>query len=244
MIYIVLPAYNEEEALANLLPRMRQVMDRQRVDYQILVVDDGSQDRTAEVAKASGADRILPHAQNRGLAAGLRTGLGFAGQIAQAEDVIVTMDADNTHNPALIARMLQRIDEGFDVIIASRYQPGARVIGVPASREMVSYIGGWIYRLLLPIPGVKDYTCGYRAYRARVLKEAFERWGDGFISESGFSAMTDILLKLRSIKGVLMTELPFILRYDQKPGLSKMKVGSNILASLRLALRRALGKFD
>jgi len=73
---------------------------------------------------------------------------------------------------------------------------------------------------------------------------AFERWGDRFISETGFAAMPDILLKLRLLDNILMTELPFILRYDRKPGTSKMRVGSNIAASLRLALRRAAGRLD
>ena len=244
MIYILLPAYNEEEALAHLLPRIRQVMQQHRLTSQIVVVDDGSTDQTAKVVRAAGGDHLLQHSQNMGLAAALRTGLNYATSIAQYDDVIVTMDADNTHNPGLIPRMVQRIDEGFDVVIASRYRPGARVVGVPPLRQFLSDMGGWVYRLLLPIHGVRDYTCGYRAYRTAVLQQAMQRWGNRFITESGFTAMVDILLKLRRLDNILMTELPFVLRYDRKPSVSKMRVGSNIMASLRLALRRAAGRFD
>ena len=244
MLYVLLPAYNEEEALALLLPRIRQVMGQHRLAGQIIVVDDGSTDRTAEIARTAGGDRVLRHSQNMGLAAALRTGLRYTAQIAQPDDVIVTMDADNTDNPGLIPRMMQRIDEGFDIVIASRFRPGARVVGVPPTRQILSYLGSWVYRLLLPIHGVRDYTSGYRAYRAAVLHTAFERWGDRFISETGFAAMPDILLKLRLLDNVLVTELPFILRYDRKPGPSKMRVRSNIIASLRLALRRAIGRLD
>jgi len=244
MLYILLPAYNEERALPVLLPRIQQVMQQHQLTAQIVVVDDGSVDCTAEIARTCGADEVLRHPQNMGLAAAWRTGLSHIVHTAQPDDVIVTMDADNTHNPGLIPRMLQRIDEGFDVVIASRYRPGARVVGVPYIRRLLSDLGGWVYRLLTPIPGVRDYTCGYRAYRAAVIQAAIERWGDGFISETGFAATVDILLKLRCLDNVLMTELPFILRYDRKPGASKMRVGANILASLRLALRRAAGRLD
>lgn len=244
MLYVVLPAYNEEEALALLLPRIRQVMERHRLVGQVVVVDDGSTDRTAGVAESAGGDKVIRHARNMGLGAALRTGLRYATQISQPGDIIVTMDADNTHNPALIPRMIQRIDEGFDILIASRFRSGARVVGVSFFRQFLSQAGGWVYRLLLPIRGVRDYTSGYRAYRAAVLQMAFERWGERFISETGFAAVADILLKLRLLDNVLMTELPFILRYDRKPGASKMKVGASIVTSLQLAFRRAMGRLD
>ncbi len=244
MLYIMLPTYNEEEALPLMLPRIQQVMERHRIAYRVIIVDDGSTDRTAEVARAVGGNELLQHPHNMGLAAALRTGLGHIAHIAKPDDVVVTLDADNTHNPSLIPRMMQRIDEGFDVVIASRFRPTARVVGVPPIRQLLSNLGGWVYRVLLPIRGVRDYTCGYRAYRASVLQAAFERWGDNFISETGFAAMPDILLKLRVFDDILMTEVPFILRYDQKPGASKMRVGSNISASLRLALRRFMGNLE
>jgi dolichol-phosphate mannosyltransferase len=158
--------------------------------------------------------------------------------------VIVTMDADDTHNPGLIPRMIQRIDEGFDVVVASRFRAGAYTVGVPFVRRLLSHVGSWVYRILVPVRGLRDYTCGYRAYRAGVLQVAVERWGSSFISEAGFAAMPDILLKLRLLDNVLMTELPFILRYDRKPGASKMRVASNVAASLWLAVRRAFGRVD
>ncbi len=244
MIYVMLPAYNEEEALARLIPHICRVFDVYHLPGHIVIVDDGSHDRTAEIAAQLGAQTVLRHPQNLGLAAGLRTGLSHLVTLAAPDDIIVTMDADDTHNPGLMPRMVQCIEEGFDVVIASRFQAGARVLGVPASRQLFSRWGGWIYRVLLPIPGVRDYTCGYRAYRAAVLQTAFHTWGDEFISETGFAAMPDILLKLRRLPNVLMTELPFILRYDLKPGESKMRVGSTIVKSLRLALRRARGRLD
>jgi dolichol-phosphate mannosyltransferase len=84
---------------------------------------------------------------------------------------------------------------------------------------------------------VRDYSCGYRAYRASLLREAFARWDQDFISEPGFSCMVDILLKLDKL-GAICTEVPMILRYDRKPGKSKMNVRKTIWQTLSLLIRR------
>ena len=132
--------------------------------------------------------------------------------------------------------MVLLIEEGHEVVIASRYRPGARMVGVPQSRQLFSLGMRWLFRILFPITGVRDYSSGFRAYRAGLLLEAFSRWGDRFISESGFACMVEILLKLGRL-GAIMCEVPLILRYDRKPGISKMNVSKTIRQTLVLALR-------
>jgi len=132
-----------------------------RDDLRVIVVNDGSRDRTREAALGF-TDRlrlhVVDHAENRGLAEAMRTGLrealkSLAPPRATATlDAIVTMDADNTHSPWLIPRMLIQLREGSDIVIASRYRPGAHVRGVTRTRRLLSWGGGWIFRLLLPIP--------------------------------------------------------------------------------------------
>jgi len=151
------------------------------------------------------------------------------------------MDADNTHTPGLIGSMVRLIEEGSDVVIASRYQPGAQVWGVPFHRRRLSDGARLLFRLVFPIRGVRDYTCGYRAYRASLLKRAFDTLGDQFVSEQGFQCMVDILLKLRRMNAVFR-EVPMILRYDLKGGVSKMRVGRTIFRTLGLMLRRRFAK--
>ncbi|KAA0265035.1 MAG: glycosyltransferase, partial [Chloroflexi bacterium] len=153
---------------------------------------------------------------------------------------IVTMDSDDSHAPALIAKMVDKIDEGCDVVIASRYMPESRVVGVSLYRRMLSNGASFLFRLMYPIDGVRDYTCGYRVYRASVLKQAFERWGDDFVNQSGFSVMIDILLKLSRLN-VVFGEVPIILRYDRKPGASKMNVGRTVMQTLRLLAKYRFG---
>jgi dolichol-phosphate mannosyltransferase len=116
----------------------------------------------------------------------------------------------------------------------------SRVVGLSAWRTFLSWAAGVLFRVTFPITGVRDYTCGYRAYEARLLRTAFDRWGDEFIDQPGFSCMVDILLKLSTLKPVAV-EVPLLLRYDRKPGKSKMNVGRTITQTLALMVRRRLG---
>jgi dolichol-phosphate mannosyltransferase len=245
MIYVVLPAYNEAVAIVALLSRLARVADERRLPLSIIVVDDGSTDGTAARASAVAgiAVRVIQHPRNRGLGAAIRTGLTAAVDAASDADVIVTMDADDSHSPALIQRMVWRIDEGADVVIASRYLPESRVVGLSGLRAFLSSGAAVMFRLACPIPGVRDYTCGYRAYRAPVLRDAFHRWGDAFVDQPGFSCMVDILLKL-SVMPVAFSEVSLVLRYDRKPGASKMNVRRTVTETLRLLLRRRLGRYN
>jgi dolichol-phosphate mannosyltransferase len=243
VIHVVLPAYNEESDLPNLLERIDQAMADDGLCYEVIVVDDGSKDRTAEIAKEHAVHMpisVHSHTVNQGLGATIRDGLRIAAQHCEDSDIVVAMDADNTHTPGLIRSMTRLVEEGNDVVIASRYQRGAFVRGVPLHRVFLSFAARILFQIVFPIHGVRDYTSGYRAYRGAVLKEAFNRYGDLFVSEQGFQCMVDILLKLARMDAIIR-EVPLILRYDLKGGVSKMKVTSTILRTLKLIVRRRLG---
>jgi len=246
MIAIVLPAYNEESSIPLLIEQIRKTA-RMRLPegVKIIVVDDGSTDHTtARVQALAGSDLILiQHSHNRGLGETIKTGLLHAIHLSPEVDVIVTMDSDNTHTPGLLMRMIMALEEGNDVVIASRYRPGARTIGLSWHRQLLSLGMSWLFRLLLPIPGVHDYSCGYRAYRAEVLQLAFQKWDNQFISQSGFSCMVDILLKLNRLNAI-MTEVPMILHYDYKRGKSKMDVRKTIFETLALARREKIERLS
>jgi dolichol-phosphate mannosyltransferase len=239
-IWVVLPAYNEEQALPPLLDSLIESFTEEHKDFSILVVNDGSKDRTGQVAEAYASKSpvvALHNDGNKGLAETMRHGLMEAVKRAGPKDIIVTMDADNTHPAGLALRMARLIREGNDVVIASRYREGSAVIGVPWHREMLSVGARILFRVCFPIRGVRDYTCGYRAYRAGLMKNLIEKHGRDFISERGFSCMVDILLRLREMDPVC-SEVPLVLRYDWKPGLSKMKVFQTVTDTLKLILRR------
>jgi dolichol-phosphate mannosyltransferase len=241
MVILVLPAFNEGEAIVPLLTRVREFVRRRGVEVKVIVVDDGSKDDTAARAEAfQGLPvEVIRHGVNRGLSAGMRTGLSAAVARCGPDDVIVTMDADDTHIPALMGQMLDRIAEGYNLVIASRYRQDSRMLGLSRWRAFLSMGAGWLFRFTFPIEGVRDYTCGYRAYEAWLLQEAFARWGDDFIDQPGFSCMVDILLKVSKLRPVVV-EVPLLLRYDRKPGLSKMNVRRTITQTLALMVRRRL----
>src|SRR5437016_218592 len=111
--------------------------------------------------------------------------------------VFIVLPAYNEE--ANISGLLQMLREGHDVVIASRYQPGARVIGLSLPRRIASYGASWLFRMLFPTPGLRDYTCGFRAYRGKVLSLAVARYGSRFVDTEGFQCMVDILLKLRKL---------------------------------------------
>lgn len=243
MVIITLPAYNEEQTLPLLLERTREAMEENQIDYRVIVVNDGSTDATAEAVDKMAASIPITrfdHESNRGLGDTIRTGLIHAIEGADDRDIIVTMDSDNTHTPGLIAAMVRGIREGNDVVIASRFRQGSHIKGVPMYRRALSRIGSTLFRLVFPTRGVRDFTSGYRAYRAGVVKQAFDTYGGEFVAESGFSCMVDILLKLRNLDAI-MSEVPLILRYDLKFGLSKMAVVRTAIDTLLLLVRRRLG---
>jgi dolichol-phosphate mannosyltransferase len=243
-VWVVLPAFNEELSLPKLLAALDEAMFESNLAYHVVVMDDGSTDATAAIARQAALRLPLvveSHPVNLGLGMTIRDGLMKAASLAEPRDLIVTMDADNSHTPELILRMVRLAREGHDVVIASRYQPGSRVRGVPLARRALSYWGGWLFRLIFPLPGVRDYTCGYRAYKAAVLQRVIASYGESFFDQEGFQCMVDILLKLRREPDLIFGEVPLILRYDLKEGASKMRVWRTIKNTLGLMAKRRLG---
>ncbi|MFN8301858.1 MAG: glycosyltransferase [Saprospiraceae bacterium] len=239
--WLVLPAFNEAENIGKLLSRTALAFrDAGLPPPIVVVVDDGSSDDTAATVQSFNElpdVRLFSHRVNQGLGPTLRDGLREAAAAARAGDVIVTMDADDTHHPGLIPPMLQKIREGFDVVIASRYRSDSRIVGLSTSRRLLSIVAAWIFRILHPIKGVRDYTCGFRAYRAELIETAFASYGEKFVDKQGFQCMVDVLLKLRRLSPrPLMVEVPFVLRYDRKGGASKMKILKTIVQTLRVAI--------
>ncbi len=239
MYTILLPAYNEERDIGGLLDRIRKAMEDLRLEYRVMVVNDGSQDGTvSEVLKRQPQMPVvlINHEVNKGLGQAMLTGLTSASQQIQPDDVVVAMDADNTHDPCLIGAMQKALNDGADVVIASRYEHGGEEVGLTKLRSVMSRGASTLLRLFFPIEGAKDYTCGYRAYRGSALQKAFEKYGSALVEEHGFTCMAEILIKLRTLK-VKVVEVPLVLRYDLKSGPSKMKVVRTILRYVVLIRR-------
>jgi len=239
-ILLILPAYNEEPTLPPLLKSLDEFATQTRRKLRILVIDDGSTDRTAAlVGEAQGAlDNIsielVQHEKNQGLGAAIRTGLREALQRVRRKECIAMMDADNSHPPVILESLVNKLEKGFEVTIASRYRFGAEIHGLTAFRKFLSVGAAAVYAVTYPTPGVRDFTCGYRAYHPQLLQDAFATYGDdGLVTWNGFVAMVELLLKLRAI-GAPMAEVPLTLRYDLKESASKMRIFRNIKQQFQL----------
>lgn len=246
MLVVMLPAYNEVDSIAPLLSRIARTFEEIDGDASVLLVDDGSTDgtvdRAEETARSAGLQlTVAAHGTNRGLGAALKTGFSRGSELVGRDGVLVGMDADNTHDPAVIPSMLKRLDDGYDVVIASRYAPGGEEVGLSLLRSILSRGASTTLRLFLPVKGARDYSCGYRAYRGSVLARAFEVHGDDLITETGFVSSAEVLLKLAYLPS-RVAEVPLVLRYDLKGGASKMNITDTIRRYLRMitAGRKAL----
>lgn len=243
-VRVVLPAYNEAGAIDKLVERIVQALRETSWDFDIMVVDDGSSDRTVAVVEQLEEQfpvHLVRHPKNMGLGAAITTCLTQGVKGLSHDDIIVAMDADNTHPPQLITRMIPMIREGYDIVIASRFQPGARVVGLAKHREWLSICARIMMQTLMPIKGCRDYTCGFRAYRVGLVRQAIHQLDGKLVQESGFASMADLLLTLSRF-GAVIGEVPLLLRYDFKRGVSKMRILQTVRRTIRMTLRHRFGK--
>ncbi len=240
MIWIFLPAYNEGVAFPKLLPKIAIALEEKQYPYRIVVVNDGSTDNSAEVLESFQQQMpldVITHPINRGLGETERDGFEFVALHCAPDDVIVRVEGDNTHEPEYIITMIKKIDEGYDVVNTSRFQPGGGQLGVDRYRALISRAANMFMQFVFRIPGTLDYSCGYRAYRGRVIQDAVSVFGNYFIQLRGlgFTSTLEMIVKLH-ILGCRFAEVPFILRYDQKEGSSKMISSITTLGYLLMAL--------
>jgi len=165
MLSIVLPAKNEAAALAALLPRLRQAQP----GAEIIVVDDGSTDDTAALCVEHGV-KVARQPYSMGNGAAIKRGTREA-----SGDVLVFMDADGQHDPALIARLLARLDEGYDMVVGARDWSGQAGV----SRGIANTLYNWLASRMTGF-AVKDLTSGFRAVRADKFREFLHLLPNGF----------------------------------------------------------------
>jgi len=164
-VLVVVPTYNEAENVGPIAGRLHAAVP----DAHLLVVDDGSPDGTGRLADELAAEQHWVHVLHRTEKAGLGAAYiaGFAWARERGYDVVVEMDADGSHAPEELPRLLTALEQA-DVVLGSRWVEGGRVVNWPRSREVLSRGGNWWTRLMLGLP-LLDATGGYRAYRRHVL---------------------------------------------------------------------------
>jgi dolichol-phosphate mannosyltransferase len=210
---IVLPTYNEGE---NIEPFLRAVR-KAAPTTDVLVVDDNSPDGTGQIAETVGAELgridVLHRAAKHGLGSAYRE--GFAQVLAGPYDVVISMDADFSHDPEQLSEFIRLIAEGADVVIGSRYITGGGTTDWPVHRQLLSKWGNTYTRGILGV-GARDCTSGYRGYRATSLAAI----DPTSTSAEGYAFLTELVRRLTR-DGATVVETPIIFR-DRTRGKSKM----------------------
>jgi dolichol-phosphate mannosyltransferase len=214
-VLVVVPTYNEAENLPAIVDRLRRAVPA----AQVLVVDDNSPDRTGEVAdRLAGADghiHVLHRAGKQGLGAAYVAGFALARE--RGYDAVVEMDADGSHAPEQLPRLLDALRQA-DVVLGSRWVEGGTVHNWPAHRLLLSRGGNLYTRLALGMP-VKDATGGYRAYRMAAL----DKMDLGSVSSQGYCFQVDLAWRAHRL-GLRVAEVP-ITFVERERGASKMSSG-------------------
>lgn len=235
MIYLGLPAFNEELSIDPLFQRIYEL--QQTIgEFPVLLYDDGSTDSTAKSAQAwvGRLDvTVVDGVVNQGLGAALRGLIATFLDTAIGGDVLVLMDCDDTHDPAQIPDLVQALPRNsMAVSIASRYRKGSTIEGVPIVRTLASTGVLAIYKSVFPMRDVRDYSCGYRAYTYEVLDAVAAATNGQIVDENGFASMPELLLRTRGT-GAKFNEIPLHLHYGRRLSESKMPVTDNSLRLLR-----------
>jgi dolichol-phosphate mannosyltransferase len=212
-VLVIIPTYNEIENLPLIVPRLHAAAP----EVHVLVADDNSPDGTGaladELAAADGRIHVLHRKGKEGLGAAYLA--GFAWGLAEGYDVICEMDADGSHPPERLPAMLERVAQGADLAIGSRWVRGGEVIDWPKSREVLSRGANTYTRLALGMP-VKDATAGFRAFRRSTL----EKIDLGTVTSQGYCFQVD--LTWRTVRaGLRVDEVPITFA-ERQIGASKM----------------------
>lgn len=243
MIFFVVPAYNEELNIGRLIDDTDRCCKEVGQEYRLLIVDDGSRDRTAEIVRQT-TDRyptvLISYQPNQGVQEAFGRGFRKALEECKNSDVIVTMEADGTADWKLLPQFLQKIKEGFDVVVASYYAKGGSVEGTAWHRKVLSRAGNIFTRVFLPIPGIHTYSAFYRIYHPQVLSAVLQRYGN-FYEEKGFACVVELLFRIQRL-GFRIGELPMVLQGSRRVGKSKMKIFQTIRGYLRIGARARLKK--
>jgi len=201
---VVVPMFNEEAGARRCIDEISRALRDSPLSPRLIVVNDGSSDRTAEILAAAeneiDALTVVTHPRNLGYGQALQTGGRTA--LALGCNFVVFMDSDLTNDPGFIQILAEKMNEDCDLVKASRYIPGGGVANVPPWRYWISRVGNALARFLYGLP-VHDCTNGFRAIRTELLKKMH-------IRERGFPAIMEELYWAKTLQA-RVCEVPYIL---------------------------------
>ena len=224
-VSIVIPTYNEKNNLGGLIQNIEQVLSSNKIDGELIIIDDNSPDGTGKLADSFARKyrniTVLHRAMKEGVGSARKLGFSKA-----KKEIILSMEGDDTHNPDYIPVFLREI-EGADLVIGSRYLPGSKIVNWPFKRRLVSKVANFIARFF---SGAKltDVTSGFRAFR----KGMYERL---LIESYGYPFNMEFACEAAS-RGFSVKEIP--IRFaNRKSGKSKLNVLKELYTFIYVAFK-------
>jgi glycosyltransferase involved in cell wall biosynthesis len=218
---VIIPMHNEEGNVSGIVREVNQVLGAEGHWADIILVDDGSLDNTANEIEEAGREHpniiALEHEQNAGFGAALRTAMKEA--VERGYEFAVFMDADFTMHPGYIQDFYEKMAEGYDFVIGSRFLKGGGMKNVPAWRKLFSLAGRAVFRVCFHLP-LTDYTQGFRAIRTSVLAKMK-------LTETGFPILIEEIYQARKYTDKFF-EIPFVLT-GREVGISKFNYTPKVL---------------
>ena len=238
-ISIVIPAYNEETLIINTLESLRAYMATRSEKYEFIVVDDGSDDRTAATIqdwqKKMTADlQLLINQKNMGKGFSIRRAVQ-----ASRGQYVIFIDADLPYELYAIDNFLSALKDGYDLAVGSRVLPGSEVRGVPFYRYMAGQVFSWMVQLVL-FTGLPDTQCGFKSFRASAAKEIFRR-----TSIDGFGFDVEMLFVARKLKFAIQPVAVHMIEHRQRSRVRLFSDSLRMFSNLfTVRLKDWQGKYD
>jgi len=236
MIIFIVPAYNEEKNISSLLEKTKKKMQELNRDYKVIVVNDGSKDKTREIVEAFKDQmpvEVISHYPNKGVMETFKKGFEAALNIAQDDDIIVTKEADNTSDLSILNEMINKVEKGNDIVLASCYAKEGKVENSAWIRLLNSWCANLLLKIFFYIRGVNTFSSFYRVFNAGSLKRAFLAYEGKLITENGYVCVVEMLIKVSKLD-LKITEVPMVLYCDSRVDGSKMNVRKTIQGYLKL----------
>ena len=238
-ISIIIPAYNEETLIVNTLESLRLYMATRAEKYELIVVDDGSDDKTAATIqdwqKQTNAElQLLINPKNMGKGFSIRRAV----QACQGQYMIF-IDADLPYELYAIEDFLKALKSGYDLAVGSRVLPGSEVRGVPFYRYMAGQVFSWMVQLVL-FTGLPDTQCGFKSFRSVAAKEIFRR-----TSIDGFGFDVEMLFVARKLKFAIQPVAVHMIEHRQRSRVRLFSDSLRMFSNLfTVRLKDWQGKYD
>ena len=237
---VVLPTYNEAANVRVVIPLIfEQAVRIPSHDLHVVVVDDNSPDGTAAVVRefmTTLPNLHLLTGEKKGLGEAYKRGMAYALESLHA-DLIFEMDADLQHDPALLPLFVVLANNGFSLVIGSRFTLGGTTPNFPWRRRVISIVGTWLVRLFGGLPALRDCTSGYRCIKADVFAKCDLRG----VASRGYAFQSSLLCELVR-NGARIIEVPIVFE-ERKQGESKLSFQDQsefLLNLFKLRFRRKI----